>query len=55
MEVDELSIGKHISQLKQDIYDYTLDVNFKKCKTMGDIVRNALDFVKRNYESVNAR
>jgi len=55
MEVDELSIRKHISQLKKDIYDYTLDVNFKKSKTMGDIVRSALDFVKRNYESVNAR
>jgi len=55
MQSDELSVEKHISQLKGDIYEYTLDVNFKKSKTMGDIVKNALDFVKRNYESVSAR
>ncbi|MEO1031750.1 MAG: hypothetical protein AAFX55_10125 [Bacteroidota bacterium] len=55
MVPDEISNEKHITRLKEDIYKYTLDVNFKKSKTMGEIVKNALDFVKRNYESVSAR
>ncbi|WP_299518948.1 hypothetical protein [Winogradskyella sp.] len=55
MVSDELSSEKHIARLKKDIYNYTLDVNFKKSKTMGEVVKNALDFVKRNYESVKAR
>ncbi|WP_299368562.1 hypothetical protein [Winogradskyella sp.] len=55
MVSDEISNEKHITRLKEDIYNYTLDVNFKKSNTMGEIVKNALDFVKRNYESVKAR
>ena len=55
MESDKISIDKHIAQLKEDIYKYTLDINFRKSKSMGEIVKNALDFVKRNYESVSER
>ncbi len=53
MEVDELSLKKHVDMLKEEIYKYTLDLNFRKSKTMGEVVKNALDFVKRNYEGVN--
>ena len=55
MEADEISIPKYITQLKEDIYEYTLDVSFKKSKNMGEILKSALYFVKRNYESVHAR
>ncbi|WP_400080458.1 hypothetical protein [Winogradskyella sp. R77965] len=55
METDELSIKKHIDLLKEDIYNYTLDVNFRKSETMGQVVKNALDFVKRNYEGINPK
>jgi hypothetical protein len=41
--------------LKSTIYDYTLDVKFKRSNNMGEILKNALDFVKRNYEDVNAK
>ncbi|WP_111683539.1 hypothetical protein [Winogradskyella tangerina] len=55
MMSDEISNKKNIAQLKKDIFEYTSDVNFKKSNSMGEILKNALDFVKRNYESVSAR
>ena len=55
METDELSIQKHIDLLKEEIYNYTLDLNFRKSKNMGEVVKNALDFVKRNYEGINTK
>ncbi|HMC00253.1 MAG TPA: hypothetical protein VKN14_04350 [Flavobacteriaceae bacterium] len=50
---DTISTKEHIKLLKSVIYDYTLDLKFKRSKNMGEIVKNALDFVKRNYETVN--
>ncbi len=55
MESDVLSIKKHIDMLKEEIYNYTLDLNFRKSKNMGEVVKNALDFVKRNYEDVSMK
>ncbi|WP_179333115.1 hypothetical protein [Winogradskyella costae] len=55
MEADEISTPKHIEILKEDIYNYTHDINFKKSKNMGEVLKNALDFVKRNYEDVNLK
>jgi hypothetical protein len=52
---DSISKKENIDQLKLKIFDYTHDVNFKKCKNMGEIVKNALDFVKRNYQNVNPK
>lgn len=55
MVVDEISIPKHIEMLKAQIYDYTMDLNFRNSKNMGEILTNALDFVKRNYEDVSLK
>ncbi|REG87219.1 hypothetical protein [Winogradskyella sediminis] len=55
MEDDEISIPKHIEMLKEDIYNYTMDLNFRKSENMGEVLKNALDFVKRNYENVNLK
>ena len=52
---DTISNHNNIELLKAVIYDYTLDVNFKRSKNMGEILKNALDFVKRNYVSVNTK
>lgn len=52
MTNDTISIEKHIEMLKLKIYDYTMDIEFKRSKNMGEILKNALDFVKRNYEDV---
>ena len=53
MDEDQLSTEAHIHMLREQIYDFTLDMEFRKSENMGDIMRNALDFVKRNYETVN--
>ncbi|WP_439151961.1 hypothetical protein [Winogradskyella sp.] len=55
MQSDEISINKYRDQLKEEIYNYSLDKNFRQSKSMGEIVKNILDFVKRNYENVTTK
>lgn len=55
MVSDEISIKKHINMLKEDIYNYTMDSNFRKSKNMGEVLKSALYFVKRNYEDVSMK
>ena len=55
MQADEISIPKHIEMLKEEIYIYTLDVKFRRSKNMGQILKNSLDFIKRNYEDVSTK
>ncbi|MEW4924989.1 hypothetical protein [Algibacter sp. 2305UL17-15] len=50
---DTISKPENIDELKMKIYDYALDKKFKKCKSMGEILKRALEFLKNNYESVN--
>ncbi|MCF1422171.1 MULTISPECIES: hypothetical protein [Mangrovimonas] len=53
MQNDTLSTPEHIAILKEEIYNYTMDVEFRRSKGMGQIMKNALDFVKRNYQGMN--
>ncbi len=53
MTHDTISTKENVDMLKSKIYEYTLDVKFKRCKSMGDIIKNALAYVLRNYENVN--
>ncbi|MFL0094862.1 hypothetical protein [Tenacibaculum maritimum] len=55
MKNDTISTPKNINLLKHQIFNFTKDVHFKKSKNMGEIIATALDFVKRNYESVTMR
>ena len=50
---DNISNKANINLLKSELQKYTLDVNFKKSKNMGEILRSALDFVRRNYETIS--
>ena len=50
---DKISTPEKIDQLKNDLYNYTKDKNFKSCNSMGEILKVAFSFVTRNYESVN--
>ncbi|MCB0462708.1 MAG: hypothetical protein KDC81_08395 [Flavobacteriaceae bacterium] len=50
---DTISLKEHIDLLKTKIYDYTNDIKFMKSKNMGEILKNALDYVKRNYQDVS--
>jgi hypothetical protein len=52
---DNISIDENIEMLKTQICELTNDSQFKKCKTMGDILALALDFVKRNYQGVSMK
>jgi len=50
---DTISLPENVSLLKELIYGLTLDKNFKKCSTMGEVLALSLDFVKRNYQDVS--
>lgn len=49
---DELAPKAKIDQLKMDMFQYTKDVRFKKCESMGEILQEALAFVVKHYEQV---
>ncbi len=49
MSYDNISTKANEAQLAKDLFQFTKDVNFKKASNMGEILKAALDFVKRNY------
>jgi hypothetical protein len=52
---DQISSTSNLRELRLQLYELTYDMKFKRCKSMGQIVKTALEFVKRNYENVSAR
>ena len=44
-----------LGKLRKELLDFTKDVKFKRARSMGQILKTALEFVKRNYEDVNMR
>jgi len=52
---DSISIDKNVEQLRSEIQAFILDMKFKQCKNMGEILTLGLDFVKRNYENVSMK
>jgi hypothetical protein len=52
---DSISIDSNIDMLKAQIFELTKDTKFKKCKTMGEILGLALDFVKCHYQGVSMK
>ncbi|MGB5554157.1 MAG: hypothetical protein WBM83_05810, partial [Flavobacteriaceae bacterium] len=52
-KADTISTLENIELLKNQIFDLTSDLDFKKCETMGQVLDLALDFVKRNYENIS--
>lgn len=53
MRNDTISTPEKIKQLKNDLFELTGDLNFKKSKNMGTILKSALDFIIRNYKTEN--
>ncbi len=49
MKNDIISKPENVEQLKKDLIGYVGDVEFKKCKNMGEVLETILAFVKRNY------
>ena len=55
MSHDHISTEENLKELRSQLYDYTMDMKFKRAKSMGQIVKTALAFVKRNYEDVSMK
>jgi hypothetical protein len=53
MKQDSISFPHHIERLKSDLIGYVGDVEFKKCKNMGEVLETILIFVKRNYLDIS--
>ncbi len=52
MKSIEISTPEKLQQLKSEIYKYTLDMNFKRALSMGEVIESALNFMKRNYKNI---
>jgi len=50
MKNDTISTEKNINLLKEQTYELTSDVNFKRSENMGELLKHTLDYVRRNYE-----
>lgn len=55
MCADQVSSKENIQLLGEQLYGFTLDLKFRRCKSMGEILKTGLDFVRRNYENVNMK
>lgn len=53
MRLDTISTKEKIDELKNDLFQLTGDVYFKKATNMGEILSSALNFVVRNYKNEN--
>jgi hypothetical protein len=53
MKNDVISFPENVKALKKDLINYVGDVEFKKCKNMGEILETILNFVKRNYLDIS--
>ncbi|HSJ12037.1 MAG TPA: hypothetical protein VK916_05095 [Gillisia sp.] len=52
---DNISTEDNVRQLRRDLFIFTKDIKFKRARSMGQILRTALEFVKRNYEDLNPK
>lgn len=52
---DEISTFENVKQLRKELHEFSGDMKFKRARNMGQILRTALEFVKRNYEDVSMK
>ena len=50
---DNIAPEDHVEQLKLEWFRVTHDLNFKRAKSMGNVLNSTFDFVTRNYKTVN--
>jgi len=53
MKKDNISNPEKVKELKTGLFSLTGDVRFKRAKNMGELLKAALDFVIRNYQTGN--
>jgi hypothetical protein len=50
---DFLAPDEHVEQLKFELYRLTHDINFKRAKSMGNVLGSDFDFITRNYKNTD--
>ncbi|MFT6749819.1 MAG: hypothetical protein ACJAQ1_001776, partial [Flavobacterium sp.] len=53
MKSTKLAPIEQVKQLRQEVFEYTLDVSFKKANTMGEIMQAVVNYMKRNFKHVD--
>lgn len=48
---DTIAPDENVEQLKLELYRLTHDINFKRAKSMGNVLSSAFDFIGRNYKN----
>lgn len=55
MSHDTISTPENMRRLRKDLVEFTKDIKFRRAKSMGGILKTALEFVKRNYVDINSK
>jgi hypothetical protein len=50
---DTIAPAEHVEQLKLEWFRVTNDLNFKRAKSMGNVLNATFEFITRNYKNVN--
>ncbi|TDD98604.1 hypothetical protein [Flavobacterium cellulosilyticum] len=50
---DTIAPEENVNKLKLELYRLTHDINFKRAKSMGNVLNSAFDFITRNYKNIN--
>lgn len=50
---DMIAPDENVDKLKSELYRLTHDINFKRAKSMGNVLNSAFDFITRNYKNIN--
>src|SRR3970282_1623233 len=50
---DVLAPDESVDKLKLELYRITHDINFKRAKSMGNVLYSAFDFITRNYKNTD--
>ncbi len=48
---DSIAPEENVEQLKFELHRLTHDINFKRAKSMGNVLSSAFDFIARNYKN----
>lgn len=52
---DRISTKENLQELREHLYNFTLDLKFRRSRSMGEVLKTAMEFVRRNYENVNMK
>ena len=53
MSNDVLAPDENVDKLKMELHSLTHDINFKRAKSMGNVLNFAFDFITRNYKNTD--